>query len=278
LLNMRFIAVLSILICLFIYVTNGQQNCVKKNKKFEGRAVWSNQNGGYKSVDSIKHCKEKCEESSRCQYWSYHRKDKKCYGRYSSAKNKEKNDIEYDSGKWNCEPKDTCVMENTGPHFHNIVGKDDDADTAKKCQKSCFDNRKYITCLHWSFHINEKTCYLLETNHNITEGNNRNYSTGSVRCDPDKNQEISLPPKADSSICKWKNTAGRFHNQVDKDTNSAKNEKKCQEACSNHSDCEYWSFYKDDGRTKCSLLKDNEGLQIGFDDKHYTFGTKTCNK
>ena len=77
---------------------------MKEGMNYNGTAAWKPWNGGYKNVKSIEDCQQKCKAYTWCTYWSYHWKDKRCYGRDHTAKVKETYDPTFDSGKFNCEP------------------------------------------------------------------------------------------------------------------------------------------------------------------------------
>lgn len=134
-----------------------KHTCMKEGMNYNGTAAWNPSNGGYKNVKSIEDCQQKCKANGWCTYWSYHWKDKRCYGRDYTAKVKETYDATFDSGKWNCEPIPACVLENAIIVGHTVWHtKFKPSKTMSDCQKTCYGSR---TCKFWVYSRKERKCY-----------------------------------------------------------------------------------------------------------------------
>merc|ERR1719369_2776334 len=76
-------------------------SCVMKNTRLVGFNIWPN---NFKIAKTIQECKKICSTTYKCWFWSYSRKEKKCFGKSNSAINGCSMNYGYDSGRWNCDP------------------------------------------------------------------------------------------------------------------------------------------------------------------------------
>lgn len=278
------------------------QNCLLKDYNFEGQNVWTPES---KDAETILDCQKLCHDQNECSYWSYNRREKKCFAKDAYAYDGLKEDKNFYSGYWNCKPDNktlittttkppttthplvtppavtppkvtplpittppntqtiTCLLKDTGPEKDSTIRTVPNVDDSAGCQFACLTFKE---CKFWAFQSKNKECSLLKDD---KKGQSKDFTYGERLCNPTSD----VIDQTDS--CERTKTSHWFHNQGSlKQPSGITNKDGCISECGKLESCKFWSFYKKDTNTMCSLLENVDNIMIGKALDGYSIGCK----